>query len=108
MPDLIVGPLLRYAGTTSATIWMEVDAPCTVSVLGRERPTFQLFGHHYALVVLEDLEPGTETPYDVRLDGRLVWPEEEPDKRPPSIIRTRHEQPRVRLMFGSCRVGAPQ
>jgi hypothetical protein len=108
MPELIVGPLLRYAGDTTATVWVEVDRPCTVSVLSRETPTFQLAGHHYALVVLEDLEPGAQTPYDVRLDGEVVWPESEGDKRPPSIIRTRHEQPRLRLMFGSCRVGAPQ
>jgi len=108
MPDLIVGPLLRYAGDTTATVWVEVDEPCTVSVLGRESPTFQLAGHHYALVVLDDLEPGTRTEYDVRLDGRVVWPDADADKRPPSIIRTRHEQPRLRLMFGSCRVGAPQ
>jgi hypothetical protein len=87
MPELIVGPLLRYAGDTTATVWVEVDRPCTVSVLGRETPTFQLAGHHFALVVLDHLEPGTQTPYDVRLDGELVWPDSEGDKRPPSIIR---------------------
>jgi hypothetical protein len=104
---LVLGPLLRYAGDTTATVWVEVDAPCQVAVLGQTASSFQLDGHHYALVVLEGLEPGTETPYQVHLDGVQVWPVPD-DERPPSLIRTRHGQPRLRLMFGSCRVGAPQ
>ena len=33
---LIVGPLLRYVGTTTATVWVETDAPAVVEVLGHE------------------------------------------------------------------------
>ena len=72
--NLVVGPLLRYVGTTTATVWVEVDAPAIVAVLGQEARTFQVLGHHYALVVLEDLEPGSINPYDVRLNDRPVWP----------------------------------
>ncbi len=106
MTGLVVGPLLRYAGSTEATIWAETDGPCEVEVLGHRTDTFEVEGHHYALVVIDDLEPGTMTPYEVRLDGTLVWPLD--DGRPPSLIRTRHHERHARLAFGSCRVGAPE
>ena len=32
---LVLGPLLRYAGTESATFWVETSAPCEVEILGR-------------------------------------------------------------------------
>ena len=70
MAHLLVGPLLRYVGSTQATVWVETDAPCEVAVLGHRERTFHVEGHHYALVVIDDLEPATATPYDVRLDGR--------------------------------------
>ena len=34
MTDLVLGPLLRYAGTESATFWVETSAPCEVEILG--------------------------------------------------------------------------
>ena len=91
MTDLILGPALRYAGETEALIWVETDAPCTVSVLGCEARTFCVEGHHYALVLCDGLEAGTITPYEVALDGETVWPL--PDSQfPPSVIRT-HDKP---------------
>ena len=57
-------------------------------------------------MLIEELEPGTVTPYDVRLDGKLVWPPD--DGRPRPVIRTREGEREARLVFGSCRVGAPQ
>src|SRR4249919_2910242 len=107
MPGLVIGPLLRYAGSTEATVWVETDAPCEVAVLGRTARTFHVEGHHYALVVLRDLPPGSVTPYEVHLDGERAWPPPG-DGRPPSAIHTRHHERRSRLLFGSCRVGAPQ
>ena len=68
--------------------------------------TFHVEGHHYALVVIDDLEPASVTPYEVRLDGRQVWPPD--DGRPPSAIHTRNHERQARLVFGSCRVGAPE
>src|SRR6188472_1071909 len=105
-PDLLVGPLLRYAGTTTATVWVETARPAEVTVLGHRARTFTVEGHHYALVLIEDLVPGSVTPYDVRLDGRLVWPPD--DGRPRPVIRTREGEREARLLFGSCRVGAPE
>jgi hypothetical protein len=87
-------------------VWVETARPADVTVLGHRARTFTIEGHHYALVLVEDLEPGTVTPYDVRLDGRLVWPPD--DGRPRPVIRTREGEREARLVFGSCRVGAPE
>ena len=106
MPELILGPMLRYVGDHDATVWVETDGPCEVEVLGTRERTFHVEGHHYALVLIEGLEPDTSTPYTVRLDGEHVWPPA--DGRPPCRIVTRGGERRARLVFGSCRVGAPQ
>ena len=105
--DLLVGPLLRYAGTETATVWVETTKPSEVSVLGQRTRTFHVEGHHYALLLIEGLEPGTTTPYELMLDDAVVWPRAD-DERPPPCIRTRQHQRDVRLVFGSCRVGAPE
>jgi hypothetical protein len=104
--QLVLGPLLRYVGTTTATVWVETDASAVVEVLGHRANTFQVLGHHYALVLIEDLEPGSINPYEVRLQGRKVWPPA--DGRTGSAIRTREGERQARLVFGSCRVGAPE
>ncbi|WP_137989524.1 alkaline phosphatase D family protein [Streptomyces vilmorinianum] len=110
---LRLGPLLRYVdGVTGdcATVWVETDRPCTAEVRGASGAggstrTFQIAGHHYALVPVTGLEPGTTTAYEIRLDGRLVWPL--PDSRfPPSTIRTPSPGDGVRVAFGSCRWAA--
>ncbi len=105
MAHLVLGPLLRYTGSTQATVWVETDAPCEVAVLDARARSFCIEGHHYALVVLSDLEPGAVRPYEVHLDGERVWPPA--DGRPPSSIHTREGERRARLVFGSCRVGDP-
>ena len=98
--------MLRYAGTESATFWVETSAPCEVEILGHSTRTFAVEGHHYALLLVDDLERATVTPYDVRLDGITVWPPE--DGRPGPVVRTRANQRQSRLVFGSCRIGRPQ
>ena len=87
MPELVIGPMLRYASCTEATVWMETDGPCEVEILGRQARTFHVEGHHYALVVIEGLEPGSAEPYEVRLDGEPRWPPEG-SSLPPSCLRT--------------------
>jgi phosphodiesterase/alkaline phosphatase D-like protein len=105
-PVLLLGPLLRHVDPVSATVWVETDRPCEVEVLGRRARTFCVGGHHYALVVVEDLEPGSSTPYEVRLDGARVWPPEQ-SAFPPSRIRTPGDQKEFRIGFGSCRYATP-
>jgi glutamate dehydrogenase len=56
MAGLVLGPLLRYAGETEATIWVETDAPCEVEAAGARQRTFAVEGHHYALVHCTGLE----------------------------------------------------
>ncbi|HVE67910.1 MAG TPA: alkaline phosphatase D family protein [Solirubrobacteraceae bacterium] len=107
MPDLILGPALRYVSETEATLWVETDAPCEVSVLDHSAPTFTVAGHHYALVIVRGLTPGTAHPYSVRLDGELVWPLPG-DDFPVCAIRTLPgDGAPMRLAFGSCRVSLP-
>ena len=101
-----MGPLLRYAGSESATFWVETSSPCEVEVLGQRARTFAVEGHHYALLLVKGLEPGSLIEYEVRLDGRVVWPPE--DGRPVSVVHTRSGERRVRLVFGSCRIGDQQ
>jgi PhoD-like phosphatase len=112
VPDLVLGPLLRYADASEATVWVETDVPCEVTVstgdggaVGRSR-TFGVGGHHYALVRMSGLEPGKTYDYEVLLDGALVWPEPG-SPFPPSRIRTLGEGEPVKLVFGSCRISAP-
>jgi PhoD-like phosphatase len=100
--SLLLGPALRHVTPHTATIWVETDAPCVVEVLGHREATFCVAGHHYALVCVSGLEPGTSTEYDVRLDGDLVWPLPSA-AMPPSRIRTPDPARAVRVAFGSCR-----
>ncbi|WP_214411961.1 alkaline phosphatase D family protein [Sphaerisporangium fuscum] len=101
MPDLLVGPLLRYVDETIASVWVETGEPCEVTVAaGGTRATertFTVHGHHYAIVDVE----GTGA-YTVELDGRRVWPLE---GFPESRIRPVEELNRV--VFGSCRTSVP-
>jgi hypothetical protein len=105
-PVLLLGPLLRHVDPVSATVWVETDRPCEVEVLGRRARTFCVGGHHYALVLVEGLEPGSATPYAVRLDDVQVWPPEH-SPFPPSRIRTPGGDHSFRLAFGSCRYATP-
>ncbi len=103
---MVLGPMLRYVGPTEATVWLETSAACEAEVLSRRARTFAVQGHHYALVVLDGLEPGRAYGYEVRLDGDPAWPE--PGSRfPPSVLRTLGGGRPLRLAFGSCRVAAP-
>ena len=106
MPELILGPLLRYVGETDAVIWVETDGPCEVEVLGARERTFRVCGHHYALVSPGGLEPATWYEYEVTLDGERVWPEAD-SVFPPSAFRTYPKDGPLHVVFGSCRVAAP-
>ncbi|WP_327577519.1 alkaline phosphatase D family protein [Streptomyces sp. NBC_00145] len=113
MARLRLGPLLRYVDESSATVWVEASRPCTAEVRcadgssGRAR-TFQICGHHYALVAVTGLTPGSATAYEVLLDGAPVWPLAD-SPFPPSTIRTPAYDDAarpVRIAFGSCRWAA--
>lgn len=107
MPELILGPLLRYVGTTEATVWVETDAACEVEIMGRRDRTFRVEGHHYALICLTGLEPGSSHEYEVKLDGERAWPPPE-GGFPASVLRTLGGPGPFRIVFGSCRVAVPQ
>jgi len=106
VPDLVLGPLLRYAGETDATVWVETDAACEVEVLGCRSRTFDVEGHHYALVHVSGLEPGGTYEYEVLLDGEKRWPEAG-SGFPPSVIHTVVSGAPLKIVFGSCRNVTP-
>ncbi|MEO6510118.1 MAG: alkaline phosphatase D family protein [Nocardioides sp.] len=107
---LQLGPLLRFVDDTSATIWVEAQSAATVTVeagdVTASARTFAAHGHHYALVEVTGLLPGTATPYVVRIDDEVVWPSPEPGfaEFPPSVIPTLAPDKPLRVAFGSCRV----
>ncbi|MFE9292254.1 alkaline phosphatase D family protein [Streptomyces niveus] len=116
MTGLRLGPLLRYVDGESAgtaTIWVETDRPCTAEVRceggahGSSR-TFLIAGHHYALIPVTGLTPGTTVAYEVLLDEVRVWPPED-SPFPASVIRTPAAAapdtgtPELHVSFGSCR-----
>ncbi|MGI8633601.1 MAG: alkaline phosphatase D family protein [Solirubrobacterales bacterium] len=106
MASLLLGPILRYVGDCEATVWVETDGPCRVEVLGTSEDTFSMDGHHYAIVGIRGLEPGSETPYEVTLDGDHAWPP--PDyPHPAPMIRTVAPGDTQRIAFGSCRTTGP-
>jgi len=106
MTALLLGPLLRHVGTADATIWVETSGPCTVEVLGHRERTWTVAGHHFALVCVRDLPAGSSTPYDVRLDGHVVWPPPGADVPPPRV-RTNDPGRALKVVFGSCRYARP-
>ena len=110
MTTLVLGPLLRYVDETSASLWVEVSDAATVTVTAGDHVatarTFAAHDHHYALVELDGLEPGSHSPYAVSIDGETVWPEPDSDF-PAPIIPTLQPGKPLRMAFGSCRVSVP-
>jgi len=72
-----------------------------VRVLDTTASTFTVHGHHYALVQVDGLAPGSDTEYEVALDGETVWPA---PGSPPRRIRIPAPGAEQRISFGSCRV----
>ena len=106
MAQLVLGPLLRYVGETEATVWVETDTTCEVEVLGVKAGTWCVGGHHYAIVHVQGLEPGSTTEYEVHLDGVKRFPLPL-DELPPCSIRTIDPDRPLKVVFGSCRTGYP-
>lgn len=106
MPEILVGPMLRFIGDTEATVWVEVDEPCEVEILNHCAKTFTVEDHHYALVAIEGLKAGESHDYEVHVDGECVWPPEGYEFPLPRI-RPIPADGDLRLLFGSCRTSAP-
>nr|WP_296767448.1 alkaline phosphatase D family protein [Rhodococcus sp. (in: high G+C Gram-positive bacteria)] len=104
--SLVLGPLVRYVGSSDATFWFEFDAPGTVVVrtdvgASGHAQTWGVHGHHYALVALEGLPANSPITYDVQFGEEIVWPE----AGKTAAIHTVDEHGPVTLAFGSCRRG---
>ena len=110
-PPLVLGPLLRHVGETTATIWVETAAAAQVEVRSdgghlTSAPTFAAHGHHYAIVLVEGLAPGSVQDYQVAVDGEVVWPAPD-DVYPPCRIATLDRSEPSHFLYGSCRTSVP-
>ena len=106
MADLLLGPMLRYVSASEATVWVETDCACSVEILDHRASTFHVEGHHFAIVAVSGLAAGSSLEYEVLLDGEQRWPEPAA-AFPASRIRTLPDSSPIELVFGSCRVTAP-
>ena len=66
---LLLGPALRHVSDTTALVWVQTENACTVEVLGCSARTFEVQGHHFALVMVTGLTPDSVTEYQVSVDG---------------------------------------
>jgi hypothetical protein len=98
--------LLRHVGAGHATVWVETDGACEVQILGAAERTFEVDGHHFALVHVTGLPEEGDTPYEVALDGERVWPPPD-DDWPAPCVRTVADDHGLRIAFGSCRCAYP-
>jgi hypothetical protein len=98
--------MVRYTDETCASVWVETAVDAEVSVLAEDREwrtrTFAVHGHHYALVELDGLTPGSALPYRVQVNGEAAWPEAD-SQLPDPVIATLSPQRRLRMAWGSCR-----
>ena len=107
---LVLGPMMRFVDETSASVWVETRSAARVSIRagGRdwEARTFAVHGHHYALVELDGLKPGTVTRYTLDVNGARAWPDPS-SGFPPSMIATLKPGKPLRMAYGSCRTSVP-
>ena len=106
MSALLIGPMLRYVDESTASVWVETRDAARVTVTrGNESwsaRTFAVHGHHYALVELDHLEPGSRAAYSVELDDARAWPPSD-SSMPEPVIATLEPGKPLRMAFGSCR-----
>jgi hypothetical protein len=43
---LVLGPVLRHVGDTSALVWVQTEQSATVEILGCSATTFEVEGFH--------------------------------------------------------------
>ena len=101
---------MRHVDASSASIWVETRDAGLVVVHAEgkswDAATFAVHGHHYALVEVDGLQPGTVAPYTVEIGGEVVWPPPG-SAYPDSVIATMKPGKALRMAFGSCRTSVP-
>ncbi|PYE19112.1 PhoD-like phosphatase [Williamsia limnetica] len=109
-PALVLGPILRFVDTTRATVWVETDRECAVEVTastgqsGMEQ-TWEVKGHHFAIVQLINLPSGALIDYSVTLSAAADVGEASVTVRSGGRLRTAAVDEPVTVAFGSCRRG---
>ena len=88
-------------------MWVEADGPCKVEVLGATERTFEVEGHHFALVHVTGLpEEGDDARTRSRSTASACGRRRTGDW-PSSCVRTVGDDHGLRICFGSCRCAYP-
>ena len=107
---IVLGPMVRYTSECEASMWVETRDAGEVAVItdgGRwSARTFGAHGHHYALVILDGLEPGQTYGYRVEVNGEQAWPLADSPFPDPFFKTLLHSRP-TKMAFGSCRTSEP-
>ena len=108
MPEVIVGPMLRFIGESEATVWVETDEPCEVEILGCE---VEPPSRSRATITRSSPSTGLEAG-QVPSTTRSTSTASAPGRRRATSSRIRAIRPipadgDLRLLFGSCRTSAP-
>lgn len=105
-----LGPMVRYAGEREATLWAQTRDAGELTVRIGEKSwsarTFAAHGHHYALVLLDGLEPGQVYEYTVEVNGEHAWPQPDSPFPAPVVKMLKADRP-TKMAFGSCRTSVP-
>ena len=107
MPELVLGPLLRYVSETEATVWVETER--ALRGRGARPPRADLPASRATTTRWSASRASSRRrfyEYEVALDGELRWPAADSDL-PPSAIRTFGAGKPLDICFGSCRVAVP-
>ena len=96
---IVLGPMVRYTSECEASMWVETRDAGEVAVItdgGRwSARTFGAHGHHYALVILDGLEPGQTYGYRVEVNGEQAWPLADSPFPDPFFKTLLHSRPEV-------------
>ena len=105
VPDLVLGPLLRYVGETEASSGSRPTRPARSRCSARASAPSAWRATTTRSSAAAASSPGTWHEYEVRLDGERVWPRGRrlPAERLPHLS----EGDAAQVVFGSCRVAAP-
>ncbi len=122
-----VGPLVRAVSSTSACIWAELSAACTVSLSAQSEAsqhaswvaaevqcsttTTCVGGRYYALLYLQDLQPRTWYQYTLSICPKDAGPDKHVQTEqvlPQQCFRTfdhsmKKPEQALRIAYGSCR-----
>lgn len=110
--QLHAGPMAGYPAQRSASIWLQTLGPAEVKIAywPENQPRLREFSEpsvtsarkfYTALIILDDLVPGTTYHTEIHLDGKVINSQNF-QVRTPAIWQWRHPAPDFKILTGSC------